>query len=263
MSNYNVKTTARTAVPRSKRLREGAASEGSQSSGGSAGGGGGAGGNSHSHTNKEDLDRIRVEGQYIKVYIDVEQGGEFVKELVSAKAGYADTAGEAAHALEADEADHALEADHAEEADNADTWDNHQFDDYLDQAVKSTSNVIFAKVTTPAVESQGFTSGPFGSGFQIAKKADGDSYAEVDHLTVRKTMKVYELIIQQLKHQGGIVFYTAASLEISKVEAVSGGYKCYLTQRTDRYLTSSRWEIRRDASASISVPRSTNTTGVS
>lgn len=227
MSNYNVKTIARTAVPRSKRLREGAAPEGSQSSGGSAGGGGGAGGNSHSHTNKEDLDRIRVEGQYIKVYIDVEQGGEFVKELVSAKAGYADTAGEAAHALEADEADHALEADHAEEADNADTWDNHQFDDYLDQAVKSTSNVIFAKVTTPAVESQGFTSGPFGSGFQIAKKADGDSYAEVDHLTVRKTMKVYELIIQQLKHQGGIVFYTAASLEISKVEAVSGGYKCY------------------------------------
>ena len=160
MSNYNVKTIARTAVPRSKRLREGAAPEGSQSSGGSAGGGGGAGGNSHSHTNKEDLDRIRVEGQYIKVYIDVEQGGEFVKELVSAKAGYADTAGEAAHALEADEADHALEADHAEEADNADTWDNHQFDDYLDQAVKSTSNVIFAKVTTPAVESQGFTSGP-------------------------------------------------------------------------------------------------------
>ena len=80
MSNYNVKTTARTAVPRSKRLREGAAPEVSQSSGGSAGGG--TGGDGHSHTNKEDLDRIRVEGQYIKVYIDVEQGGEFVKELV-------------------------------------------------------------------------------------------------------------------------------------------------------------------------------------
>lgn len=224
MSNYNVKTTARTAVPRSKRLREGAAPGSSSSSGG---GGGLTPGEGHSHTNKEDLDRIRIDGRYVKVYIDVEQGGEFIKELVLANAGYADTAGEAAHALEADEADHALEADHAEEADNADTWDNHQFDDYLDQAVKSTSNVIFAKVTTPAVESQGFTSGPFGSGFQIAKKADGDSYAEVDHLTVRKTMKVYELIIQQLKHQGGIVFYTAASLEISKVEAVSGGYKCY------------------------------------
>lgn len=225
MSNYNVKTTARTAVPRSKRLREGAAPEASQSSGGGAVGG--TGGDGHSHSNKEDLDRIRVEGQYIKVYIDVEQDGEFIKELVSAKAGYADTAGEAAHALEADEADHALEADHSEEADNADAWDNHQFNDYLDQAVKSTSNVIFAKVTTPTVESPGFASGPLGSGFQITKKADGDSYAEVDHLTVRKTMKVYELIIQQLKHQGGIVFYTAASLEISKVEAVAGGYKCY------------------------------------
>ena len=229
MSNYSVKTRIRTAVPRSKRLREGAATESSSQGGFSPSGP--SVGDGHTHTNKSDLDRLRVDGKYVKVYVDVEQEGETLKELEAASVGYADKAGLAEEADHAAEADHAEEAEHASEADNAQKWGGKDAEEYIDQPVKSTSEVTFKKVTTPEIISPGFTPGALGSGFRLKKGNDGSTELEVDNITVRRSMQVTELIIQQLKHQGGIVFYTAASMEISGVEAVSGGYKCYFDSK--------------------------------
>lgn len=229
MSNYSVKTRIRTAVPRSKRLREGAATEASAQGGFSPSGP--SVGDGHTHTNKSDLDRLRVDGKYVKVYVDVEQEGETLKELEAASVGYADKAGLAEEAGHAAEAGHAEEADHASEADNAEKWGGKDAEEYIDQPVKSTSEVTFKKVTTSEIISPGFTSGALGSGFRLKKGVDGTTELEVDNISVRRSMHVTELIIQQLKHQGGVVIYSAASMEISGVEVVSGGYKCYFDSK--------------------------------
>lgn len=62
MSNYSVKTIARTAVPRSKRLREGAAPEG-----GTTGSWGLTGG--HTHSNKDALDLFRYDPARNVIYV--------------------------------------------------------------------------------------------------------------------------------------------------------------------------------------------------
>lgn len=84
-----------------------------------------------------------------------------------------------------------------------------------------------APLEVDEISSKGFTPGLFGAGFQITKKEDGTSLMTVDELAIRKNLTVFELIIQQFKHQGGIVYYTPASMEVSAVERVTGGWKCY------------------------------------
>ena len=217
----------------------------------SSGGGSGSG---HTHENKADLDKLGVDGLYITV-----NGAK-------AQAGYADSAGstpaatEAQHALEADHALAADEAEHAESADDAlhatnadlaqnaitanyaldsDKWDGAQFGDYLNQPVRTTDNVEFNKVTTPEVSSRkiaspDFTEGPLGAGFRLWKSTvDGSAELELDSITVRKTLKVFELIIQQLKYQGGMVIYSAASAVCTDVEELADGYKCYIDTKED------------------------------
>ncbi len=173
----------------------------------------------HTHANLDTLDLLTIDDGYLMV------GDE--------KA----TVGEADHAADSDHAD---EADHAADSDK---WENHDFDDYLDQPVRTTDDVQFkdvdaedvtaenvtasTKVVTPDLESPDFVSGPLGAGFRLKNMAGGNAALELDELTVRKTMKVYELIIQQIKHQGGMVIYSAASLICSRVEELENGYKCY------------------------------------
>ena len=111
--------------------------------------------------------------------------------------------------------------------DDADKWDGHQFADYLDQPVRKKDDVEFNSVTTDAVQSKDFHSGLLGSGFRLTKSKDGNASLELDNLTVRKTLKVFELIIQQLQYQGGVVIYSAASCICTEVEELSDGYKCY------------------------------------
>jgi len=112
-------------------------------------------------------------------------------------------------------------------------------DNYLKtrRKVSGADDSVFEKVKAGFADSSdlskktqndSFTSGMLGTGHRmITDLQSGESYAEVDHLRVRKTMEVYELVIQQLKHQGGIVFYTAAAIECTSVEDTSAGYKCY------------------------------------
>ena len=152
-------------------------------------------------------------------------------------ADHADTADEALHAADADHADtadealHAADADHADEADHAldsDKWNGKEFGNYLNQPVRTTDEVAFAKVTTPRIQSANFSEGPLGAGFRLWLAQNGaNAELELDSLTVRKTMKIFELIIQQIKHQGGMVIYSAASIVCSRVEELENGYKCY------------------------------------
>lgn len=214
---------------------------------------GGGSGTDHTHANKDVLDKLGLNGLYL-----TEEGNKI-------QAGYADSAGEATHAVNADnateaghagtadladEATHAADADHADNADEAihsqsadyaddsDKWDGAEFSDYLNQGVRKTDNVEFAqvdagKVVSNDIESSDFSTGALGTGFRLNKPVGGNSHLEIDEITVRKTMRVFELIIQQIQHQGGIVIFSAASLECTAVEELQNGYKCYFDTKED------------------------------
>ena len=111
------------------------------------------------------------------------------------------------------------------------TWEGHFFDDWMDQPVRTTDDVEFHKVETPTVESPSFSEGALGAGFRMYVNQQGRAELELDDIVVRRSMKVFELIIQQIKHQGGMVIWSAASMECSRVEQVTGGYKCYFDSK--------------------------------
>lgn len=124
-------------------------------------------------------------------------------------------------------ANRAGSAEYAEMAGDSEKWNGRRFPEVMDQTVRTTDPVQFAKVTTPEILSPNFSPGMAGAGYKIGRDENGNTIMEIDNLTVRKTMKVFELIIQQLKHQGGIVIYSAASMECTSVEELANGYKCY------------------------------------
>lgn len=83
-------------------------------------------------------------------------------------------------------------------------------------------------ITADSIVSDNFASNGFmGSGYKLSKDAEGKTKLEVDELLVRQSAKFYELIIQQAKHQGGIVFYTAASMECISVTEQADSYRCF------------------------------------
>lgn len=213
---YQSATNLRDPRPRSERLRK---------NGGAQGGGSSstvveihsssspAGGDGHTHQNKEDLDKLSVSGSYVNVLVDQPtEEGSTEKVRQKASAGWADEAG------------HAEDADHA---DDSDAWEGHDFDDFMNQPVRSTDQVQFVKVTTPHVVSPGFSEGALGAGFRMYIDHRGHAVIEADDITIRKTAKFFELIIQQLKHQGGMVIYSAGAMECTGVEELENGYKCY------------------------------------
>ncbi|MBQ6029894.1 MAG: hypothetical protein IJL31_00130 [Oscillospiraceae bacterium] len=106
-------------------------------------------------------------------------------------------------------------------------WEGHHFDDYMNQPVRTTDDVQFHKVTTPRIESPSFSEGVLGAGFRMYVNEQGRAVLELDEIDVRRSMKVFELIIQQIKHQGGMVIQSAASMECSSVVELTDGYKCY------------------------------------
>ncbi len=177
MKNYNVITTGRKAVPRSKRLRD---TGGYQSSGGTtvvtgdSSDSSSASGDGHTHSNKAALDAISIDNAfYLWLMQKVDGASDSVMQKV--RSGYADDAA------------HALEADHAADAD---TWAQHAFADYLDQALRKTDIVEFAKVVAAVMQSPDFQTGiNTGRGWQIG----ASGAAELDSLTLRRFLEVPEL----------------------------------------------------------------------
>ena len=87
-------------------------------------------------------------------------------------------------------------------------------------------------VLREALKSMGFTTGAFGSGYFLGKDENGDSYLEVDRMLVRKVATFVELLIQELKHVGGQIVLSPASMQCSKVEDMGTYYRCYF-ENTD------------------------------
>lgn len=93
--------------------------------------------------------------------------------------------------------------------------------------------------------SDGYTSGALGSGFCLTMEPEsvegGGKYAylEVDRLLVRKAAEFLQVVIRELKHVGGEILLSPASMKCIKVENVkdslTGGvtaYRCYF-RKTD------------------------------
>ena len=200
MKNYNVITTGKAAVPRSRRLRE---AGGYQTSGGTSvnvsGDSSSNNGDGHTHANKAALDAISIDNDF---YLWLKQKIEGADDSDTRKvnAGYADEAG------------HAIEADHATDAD---TWEKHRWAEYMDQAVRSSDIVRFAQVIAGLFRTPDFVSGiETGSGAAIDEKGNG----EMNGLTLRSFLKVPMLIYNKIRVTGGEMWNTegATIAEVTK-----------------------------------------------
>lgn len=93
--------------------------------------------------------------------------------------------------------------------------------------------ITFLKgIVSDIVQSSDFSAGELGSGFIIRNDADG-SYMEIDRLLVRRIAYFVELVIKSLKHVGGSIVLTPASLHCSKVEEYDSFYRCYFDNERD------------------------------
>lgn len=82
------------------------------------------------------------------------------------------------------------------------------------------------------MESANFSTGALEAGFCLKKDENGDSYLEVDRMLVRKVATFIQLLIQQIKHVGGQIILTLASMSCIKVEDKGNYYRCYF-ENTD------------------------------
>lgn len=79
-----------------------------------------------------------------------------------------------------------------------------------------------------SIESTDFKEGFFGgTGFGIFKDANGNSLLEIDNVSIRRSLNVNEVIINQVSWVGGIQMLTAAGITCSLVEETTDRYKCY------------------------------------
>lgn len=172
---------------------------------------------SHTHPNKSTLDRITVDEEnylYIDQLRETEEGTEYETLTEKVKAGFSDNA------------KHADEADHAKEADNAGMWDNHRFDDYLDQPVRKTDIVQHKEVIADTLRgATRFVDGLLGSGYRLWQDDEGLVHLTLDKLTVRQTMVVLELLIERIRSVGGQIVVSAANGKIKTVEELEGHYR--------------------------------------
>lgn len=72
-------------------------------------------------------------------------------------------------------------------------------------------------VTADQFGNSTFTSGQFGSGFKMWKAANGQSYAELDNLLVRREMIVNVLTIAEIRSVGGQILVSVANMSASAV----------------------------------------------
>ena len=77
------------------------------------------------------------------------------------------------------------------------------------------------------VTSDNFSTGALGSGFALKKDENNDSYLEVDRMMVRKVAIFIELLIQRLRHVGGQIVISPASMACERVEDRADAYRCY------------------------------------
>lgn len=105
---------------------------------------------------------------------------------------------------------------------------------FLRKDIEDTSEKLttFDKgLYTNLLRSKNFSSGLAGSGFRLLHDETG-SHLEVDYATFRKKAYFFELVIQQISHQGGILFFTPARMECSEVQITADGFKCFFDTKS-------------------------------
>lgn len=115
-----------------------------------------------------------------------------------------------------------------------------------DYSISSEGKAILENIVTRAIETKtldvtqaanivlnllktsDFVTGSLGAGVAIYK--NGNSWKmEIDELLVRKIATFLQLEIRELSYVGGNIVLSKAGNEITKVESVAGGWKCYFT----------------------------------
>ena len=92
----------------------------------------------------------------------------------------------------------------------------------MNQNIRTNDDVTFANLTTSGdilVQGDDISSDPFASGFTgNGWKIDNTGHLSVGSATIRGTLSVYELLIQQIRASNGAIFCTSSA----KVESASG-----------------------------------------
>ena len=92
----------------------------------------------------------------------------------------------------------------------------------------SEKEVKFKSIVTDEIRSNGFSSGPLGSGHRLK-----DGELQVEKLLVTKELIAAETIVQRLRFVGGVyVLSPATGFKISNVEITSDYYRCYFDAAT-------------------------------
>ena len=86
---------------------------------------------------------------------------------------------------------------------------------------------VMGTAVSDVFQNSTFTAGQFGSGFQIKKDSNGQSYMEIDNLLVRREAVFNRLTIAEIKSVGGTILLSLANMIISKVEVKAATWKCY------------------------------------
>lgn len=222
-------TRGRAPLPRSKRLRqEGVGGGRTGSSIVTVGGSNTEAGTGHTHSNLNDLDKISTDNGYIMLQQASEDQPNTIDKV---KAGWADNTEHANNADEALHAQNAEEAKHATKATDAEKWAGHNWDEWLDQPVRSFDSVRFGCVNSNDLQSvREFVDGLLGSGYRMWMDDNGLAHLTVDKLTVRQTMTVLELLVEKVRSIGGALVVSAANGKVASVEESGDQYKIAFEQ---------------------------------
>ena len=101
--------------------------------------------------------------------------------------------------------------------------------------VDNTADIMHG-IIRQYLSSDKFVSGFLGEGFKVWQDAAGLWHGELDMLTVRKTFTVFELVVQKVVHQGGMVIRSAAGGKITKVTDGGSYWRCE-HDSTDDFVT--------------------------
>ena len=85
---------------------------------------------------------------------------------------------------------------------------------------------LMGTIVKDYISSESFVSGLGGEGMKIYKAITGDWNMEIDNLTVRKIFSIFELVVQKITHQGGMVIRSAAGGKLTKVTDGGSYWKC-------------------------------------
>lgn len=253
---YIAKVVTRTPRPRSKRLREagiGSTASASVIISSISGASGGSSNNAdwHTHTNLDTLEQISTDAdgyEYLTQYKSStdEEGNEvLVKVTEKVKAGYADkahtldedspiigmflskvhadtAAGKITFAAGLDAGEAAIDAGGNVTAKSVALANGSAAIDSDGNAEMASAVVRGALKTKTAsisesMGSEGYVAGFSGKGWNM-RMSGGLSYLDLDNLTLRGSMTVYELLIKQIRATNGGIVVSAANARVKKVD---------------------------------------------